>query len=428
MRNWWKSACAAAALTAAAAQPASADTVCEWVDFAQRVAAAAAGGGGGGATTPPPRDPELSRAQTRVALAMFEALNAIDRRYTSYLNFPQGDPTASQDAAAVTAAHHVLLHFYPSQRAALEETYQVAMETVTDAAKREAGRLIGEAAARAAIRAGGIDPAIAQTPYRPRTRAGEWVATQLPVFDPASVAFRPWILPRVDAVRPAPPPALTSERWARDYDEVRRLGARESRERTPQQSLMARYRITPDMSPSLRLAADAPGRRPVENARLFALVGMASDDAGMATADAKLHYNFWRPITAIRNGEEDGNPATAADAGWEPLIATPNHPEYPCAHCSYAGAVAEVMTREVGPRPAAGVRVSSRSIPNAAVQVLPSWDDWVREVSFSRTLGGVHYRFSNEAGEEIGRSVARLALANVMQPLPQPAPQRRRRR
>jgi hypothetical protein len=171
------------------------------------------------------------------------------------------------------------------------------------------------------------------------------------------------------------------------------------------------------MMPSLRYAADAPGRSAVENARMFALMSMVLDDTSMATGEAKLHYNFWRPVTAIRNGEADGNAATQPDPAWEPLIATPNHPEYPCAHCSTAGAMAEVMTAEVGARPAYGVRVSSRSIPSAAVQVLPSWDDWVREVNLSRTLGGVHYRFSNEAGEEIGRRVARMALQNVMQPL-----------
>ena len=423
MKRFLEAACAIAAL--AVAQPASADTICEWIDFAQRLAAAGPGAADS-ALTPAPRNPELSRAQTRVALAMFEALNAIDRRYVSYLDFPQGEATASQDAAAVTAAYQVLLHFYPAQRASLDENYAIAMEAVTDPARREAGRLIGEAAARAAITAGGIDPAIVQTPYRPRTAPGEWVATALPVFHPSTVAFRPWILPRPDAVRPGPPPALTSERWARDYEEVRRLGGRDSRERTPHQTLMARYRITPDMMPSLRYAADASGRAPVENARMFALMGMVLDDTNMATGEAKLHYNFWRPVTAIRNGEADNNPATQPDPAWEPLVATPNHPEYPCAHCSTAGAVAEFMTAEVGARPAYGVRVSSRSIPSAAVQVLPSWDDWVREVNLSRTLGGVHYRFSNEAGEQIGRQVARRALHNVMQPLP--ASQQRRAR
>jgi hypothetical protein len=178
------------------------------------------------------------------------------------------------------------------------------------------------------------------------------------------------------------------------------------------------------MMPSLRLIADAPSRSLVENARLFALMSMVVDDAMMATSAAKLHYDFWRPIVAIRNADQDGNDATGRDPAWEPLINTPNHPEYPCGHCTYAGAVAELMTAETGPRPPGGVRVSSRSIPNSAVQALPSWDDWVREVNFSRTLGGVHYRFSNEAGEEVGRRVARLALQNVMRPL-RPADRRR---
>jgi hypothetical protein len=127
---------------------------------------------------------------------------------------------------------------------------------------------------------------------------------------------------------------------------------------------------------------------------------------------------------AIRNAADDGNPATAADPGWEPLIATPNHPEYPCAHCSGAAVIAEVMKAQTGPRPVTGVRVGSRSIPNAAVQVMPGWDEWVKEVSMSRLLGGVHYRFSNEAGEEMGRQVGRMALEKLMKPLPR-AQQRR---
>jgi hypothetical protein len=219
---------------------------------------------------------------------------------------------------------------------------------------------------------------------------------------------------------------LTSERWAKDYEEVRRLGGRTSTDRTPHQTLMARYRITPDMTPVLRLTSDQQNRTPVQNARMFALVQMAADDAYMATQAAKLHYNYWRPVTAIRNGDQDGNDATPQVADWNPLIATPNHPEYPCGHCTFAGAVAEVMTAEVGQRPAAGVRVSSYSIPNAAVQVLPSWNDWVQQVSDSRIYGGVHYRFSNEAGEQIGRRGARMVLDKVMRPLP--AGQQRRAR
>ncbi|HEX8513745.1 MAG TPA: vanadium-dependent haloperoxidase, partial [Allosphingosinicella sp.] len=286
-----------------------------------------------------------------------------------------------------------------------------------DASARDKGKAVGEAAAKLALAAGGFDSARKPVPYRPRTSAGMWTATQLPVYQPYAFTFKPWILPSYDSVRPAAPPALTSERWARDFDEIKRLGAKTSTERTAQQSLMARYRITPNMTPSLRLIADAKGRSAVENARMFALVAMVSDDVGIATGDAKLHYNFWRPITAIRNASDDGNDATAEDPAWEPLIGTPNHPEYPCAHCSGSAAIAEVLKAEVGAAPPGGVRVHSRSIPNSIIQVLPSWDEWVKEVSVSRMYGGVHYRFSNEAGEEMGRKVAAMALAKVMRPL-----------
>jgi hypothetical protein len=152
---------------------------------------------------------------------------------------------------------------------------------------------------------------------------------------------------------------------------------------------------------------------------------MAFDDSAEAMAAAKIYYNFWRPITAIRNGAADGNDATAPDAGWQPLLPTPNFPEYPCGHCTVAAAIAEVMNAETGPRPPGGVQVGSLAVPNAIVQILPTWDQWAQQVSDSRTYGGVHYRFSNEAGAQIGRRAARMVLDKVMRPLP-PAPRKRR--
>ncbi|HEX6369705.1 MAG TPA: vanadium-dependent haloperoxidase [Longimicrobium sp.] len=405
MRRAYLRMAAAAAL--AFAQPAAADTVCDWWEFSGRIY---------NATTP--RTPDQERAITRAALGMFEALNAIDRRYESYLGFPAGDASASQDAAAATAAYRVLLHHFPAQKTTLDDTYTLSMASIAEGPGKEAGRLIGEAAAAAAVTAGGIDPAIVQEPYRPRTAPGVWIATPLPQIESYMLAFRPWAIPSAEALRPPPPPALTSATWARDYDEVRRLGGRTSTERTPHQTLVARYRQTFEVAPSMRLAADAPGRTPVQNARMFAVYQMAFDDAVLAMAAAKFHYNFWRPITAIRNGADDGNDATAPDPGWLPLLGTPNFAEYPCGHCAMAGMVAEVMTPETGARPAAGVRVSSSSIPNAVVQVLPSWAEWAQQVSDSRIYGGVHYRFSNEAGEEVGRRAARAVLAKVMRPLP----------
>ena len=349
---------------------------------------------------------------------MFEALNAIDRRFETYLGLAQGDSKASQDAAAATAAYEVLVAHFPSQTQALSDSYAITLATVTDQRALNSGIAIGKSAAALALKAGGIDPAVSQQPYLPRAQAGIWVPTQLPVFDPYFIAFKPWILERADSIRPGPPPALDSKTWERDFNEVKRVGGKASKDRTPTETLMARYRITPNMTPSFRLAADLPGRTPVQNARMFAMLKMVEDDAMMAIADAKLHYNFWRPITAIRNGEMDNNSATEPDTSWEPLIATPNHPEYPCGHCIFAAATAEYMKSEVGNAPTWGVRVSSRSIPNAAVQALPNWDEWVRQVSYSRTLGGVHYRFSNQAAEDMGRKVARLAMAKVMRPLP----------
>jgi hypothetical protein len=394
------------------ASGAAADTVTDWVDYTQLVTNAAA---------PPPDSPrtgEHDRAQVQAALAMFEALNAIDRRYESYLGMPPAEAGASQDAAAATACYQVLLSHFPGQKAGLDDSYNIAMMAVADASAREKGKAVGEAAAKLALAAGGFDPARTATPYRPRTAAGTWTATQLPVYQPYSFTFRPWILPSFDAVRPPPPPALTSERWARDFDEIKRLGGRTGSARTPEQTLMARYRITPNLAPTLRAIADSPGRSLVRNARMYAMIAMVADDVGTATGEAKLHYNFWRPITAIRNASDDGNGATVEDPAWEPLIATPNHPEYPCAHCSFSASMAVLLKSEVGDSPPGGVRVQSRSLPNSVAQVLPSFDDWVREVSISRTYGGVHYRFSNEAGEELGRKVAEMALAKVMRPLP----------
>jgi hypothetical protein len=417
MRKFHLIGAAAAALLAAA--PAAADTVANWWDYAGRMASP---------LTASAQTPDQSRALTRASIAMFEAVNAIDRCYESYLDFPAGDPAASQDAAAATAAYRVLLAAFPNRKAAIEDNYAITMAEIRDEKAREAGRLIGEAAAKAALAAGGVDPAIEQVPYRPRTTAGEWVATDLPSIDSSFYAFRPWVIPNVEALRPPPPVALTSARWAQDYDEVRRLGGRDSRERTPHQTLMARFRQVPDLTPSLRAVADQPGRTPVRNARMFAIYQMAFDDSAEAMAAAKIYYDFWRPITAIRNGAADGNDATAPDAGWQPLLPTPNFPEYPCGHCTVAAAIAEVMNAETGPRPPGGVQVGSLAVPNAIVQILPTWDEWAQQVSDSRTYGGyggVHYRFSNEAGARIGRRAARMVLDKVMRPLP-PAPRKRR--
>lgn len=408
-----------AAIAIAWPTPAAADMATDWWEIGNRYYLASQG-------APGPRTPDKERALSRTALAMFEAVNAIDRRYESYLGFPPADPKASQDAAAATAAFAVLLQNYPANKAALEESYKMIMAGIPDGPAKAAGTRIGEQAAAAAGAAGAIDPAVAQPPYRPRTRPGEWIHTSIPSLEPYWHAFRPWAI-APGQLMPPPPPALTSERYARDYEEVRRLGGVDSKERTPEQSLIARHRQGYDLSPMVRYIADRPGRRQVDNARLFALYQMAFDDAVQAMILAKFRYEFWRPVTAIRNGDRDGNDATQVDPAWFPLLPNPNFQEYPCGHCTAVAVQTEVLKLAGGLPETSPVRIAAGGNPNMVVQTVQSWDEAVRQVSDSRMLGGVHYRFSNDAGEEIGRRAAQAAYAKILRPLPASTRQRRKR-
>ena len=409
MRTFLKAGAAAAALMVSTG--ASADTATDWwelgarYNFAQQASAM-------------PAPPEAQRASARAALAVFEAVNAMDRRYASYVNFPAAAGTASQDAAAATAAYKVLLHHYPQNKSHLDESYGLAMGQIPEGPAKQEGIALGERAAQAVLSVGGIDPAVEQVPYRPRTTPGQWIGASPPSTEPYWFAFRPWSVKSVDALMPPPPPALSSTTWARDYEEVRRLGSRNSKERTPLQTLIARYRQGYDLSPMVRYIADRPGRRQVDNARLFALYHMAMDDAVQAMIVAKLKHNFWRPITAIRNGDQDGNDATPPDAGWMPLLPTPNFPEYPCGHCTAVAVQAEVLKLAGGLPVWTPVRIAAGGNPNMVVQTVSGWDEAVRQVSDGRMLGGVHYRFSNDAGEEIGRKAARVAVETLLRPLP----------
>jgi hypothetical protein len=219
--------------------------------------------------------------------------------------------------------------------------------------------------------------------------------------------------------RPAAPPSLTSEQWARDYNEVKSLGGKHSSARTKEQTDIARFWVVvgpASWNPIVRQIADTPGRKLIDNARLMALVAIATSDAYIAVFDAKYAYNFWRPITAIRNGDIDGNDATTRDADWEPLIDTPPHPEYPCAHCITSSAVATILNAEVGPDAIAKATMTSVS----ASGVTRRWNntkEYVDEVSAARIYGGVHYRTSAIVGQEMGRKIAELALRERMRPL-----------
>lgn len=390
----------------ALAPAAQADVVTDWAEFGNAI----------DANDDSPWSPELYFAQTQLALAMFEAANAIDRKFESYLGLEAGESDASVDAAVITAARDVLVTRYPARKQDVEYSYELALSMITDQSARDKGIAIGQRAAEAALATAKVDPNKKAPPYRPLTAPGVWVPVQLPSLRDDYRILPLWAINSVADYMPPPPPSMKSEIWTRDFNEVKRLGGRNSAERTSVQSRIARYRITPVIFPTLSAIADMPGRSTVQNARMLALFKMAGDDTEIVTSNAKLDYNFWRPLTAIRNADQDGNPDTEIDPDWAPFIGTPNFPEYPCAHCSWSATVAEVLKAEVGNSPPGGVQVGSRSLDFAATQVVPTFDQWVSEVSFSRTLGGVHYRFSNEAGEALGRKVARETL-KLMPPI-----------
>ena len=215
--------------------------------------------------------------------------------------------------------------------------------------------------------------------------------------------------------RPGPPPALTSETWARDYNEIKALGASTSTKRTPEQTAYAKFweATAPIVYwPVARWVADRAGRDVSDNARLLAVVAMAMDDALIAVFDAKYAYNLWRPVTAIRNGDLDGNDATERVADWMPFIATPMHPEYPCAHCSVSGALGAVLAGRARHGAVPEARLVEPDGPGAD-RSWPSLDEFCAEVGEARICDGVHFRHSTEVGTALGERVGELAAKSL---------------
>jgi hypothetical protein len=230
---------------------------------------------------------------------------------------------------------------------------------------------------------------------------------------PQWASRQPWLLDSPAQFRPAAPPALESAIWARDFEEVKALGAKASTRRSEEQTAIARFWefSMPGIYHGLVASvASRPGRDALANARLYAVVAQAMDDALISVMDAKYHYNFWRPMTAIRNGDIDGHPATERDATWTPLIETPAHPEYPCAHCILAATVGTVLQAEITP----GTILATAS-PSAqgATRRWRSTDSLMREVADARVFDGVHYRNSTEVGLAMGQRIGEIAVARL---------------
>lgn len=408
---WLRSTVAASLLLAAAA--AQADVVTDWnqTGFAVMQTAGFAGVVRG-------------RALAMMHVAMSDAVNSVQPRYTRYL---AGDPVnskASAEAAAAAAARTVLVHVVPAQKAKVEEAYAASINAIADGAARGEGIALGERVAAAVIAERANDPVSVAETWRPVTTAGVWVppAHPFPEFAPA----KPWAMQRIDQFRPGPPPALTSAVYARDYNETREIGAIKSTRRTQAQTDAVRFwttqspgqNFTPAWHHAARSLSSAKGLSVADNARLFALVSVAMADAfNTAYLDTKAQYNFWRPVTAIRNGDRDGNDATERDAVWLPLTTTPGDSEYASGAGLVTGAAAAVVEAVFGAAAASPITVADVTDPKITRQYA-STAEMAAEMCNVRVWGGVHFRNSVETGESMGRQIAAYVMATRFRPLP----------
>src|ERR1700674_2426469 len=286
------------------------------------------------------------RMMGMVHAAILHALNSIERRYQPYLVQLPADRATSKEAAAAAAAAAVLATIDEKTAGVMKVTLASYLASIPDdgAAKAD-GIKLGEAVAAKVLEARANDGHDAVDDYRPRTTPGVYVPTPITAASTWS-KVKPFAVTTASQFRPDPPISLSSKEWATDYNEIKDYGGKSSAKRSPQQTETARFWLMvgpPAYHPLPRQLVTAKQMSVIDSARFMALYAVALTDAYIAVFDAKYHYEFWRPITAIRNGDIDGNPATQLEATWQPIDNTPMHPEYPCAHCFESGAAVAII-------------------------------------------------------------------------------------
>jgi hypothetical protein len=358
-----------------------------------------------------------TRSLAIMHVSMSDSVNAIENRYARFTSDIAPDPNASVEAAAGAAAREILMRQYPGQKARIDAAFGVMLEKVPDSPARAAGIALGEKVAAAVFADRQNDATNAPDTYRPLTRPGVWVPTTPPLFSQYATA-KPWGLKTASQFRPGPPPELSSALYARDYNETKDFGGVKSVKRTDAQSDAVRFWTQGNLFIAwYQAAAQISARKGLglaENARLFALLSMGIANCYILDWDAKFHYQFWRPLTAIRNGDQDGNDATERDAGWLPLNATPMHPEYPSQAGINAGTARSILESVFGTGPE-GFTVTDAG--DARLQRhFDSLAQMAEEHKEVRIWGGIHFRNSLNVGETMGRKLGDYLLANNLNP------------
>jgi hypothetical protein len=359
------------------------------------------------------------RTLALVHVSMSDAINTVQNRYTRVVASLPAAPNASAEAAAATAARQILTQIYPEQKAKIEETYAASLKAIADGPAKSEGVKLGMEVAAAVQADRANDGTNAPDTYRPHAAPGAYVPTQPPLWEQYARA-KPWVLKSADQFRPGAPPALSSADWARDYNEVKTLGGTKSTARTAEQSEAVKFWGNVNFGGAWQGAARELATKKemplAECARLFALLNMGLANAYILNWDAKYHYNFWRPVTAIRNGDQDGNDATERDAAWTSFNPTPMHPEYPSQATYNAVTAVAVLESVFGP---------VKAIPFTATDVrdlkktraFSSLTDMAEEQKNVRVWGGVHYRFAIRASEDVAPKAAAYLIENTLKPV-----------
>ena len=357
--------------------------------------------------------------------AVFDAVNGVSPKYAPVHVAPMAPPGASARAAAVMAAYTALINIYPAQKATFDAALPGSLAGIASGSAAEHSVSIqrgidwGQSVANQILAFRANDGAnAALPPYMGGSAPGQWRPTPPGFANGVGQVYAtvtPWVMTSPSQFRPGPPPALTSPIYTADFNETKTMGSISSTTRTADETLYANFWQNSTVTwfwerVALSLAAQNGYTLPDE-AHLLALVSIAMADATIATFDAKYTYSFWRPVTAIRAADTDGNPDTDQDSAWTPLIVTPAHPEYPSAHSIISSAGTTVLANVFGEN--TSFSVDSSSMPGVT-RSFTSFSAATAELKNARVFGGIHFRNSCNVGQAVGDAVGTFIVERAL--------------